>query len=503
MKKLLCIDGNSILNRQFYGIRYLSTKDGFPTNAVFGFVNVISKQLEALSPDYTAVAFDLKTPTFRHEMYGEYKAGRRPMPDDLARQLPVAKELCRAMGFTVLELAGYEADDILGTLASWAENSVEETEAYILTGDRDSLQLISDKTKVLLATNTDTVTMDDAAFFEKYGVHADQYVDVKALMGDSSDNIPGVAGVGEKTAFRLIAEEGSLDRLYERLGEIKVTPSVKAKLENGRESAYMSKNLATIRRDVPLDMALADIENKGLDRAGARELFVRYELLGALKRFGLDREESAASEGKKAAASVLELESAVLDGEFYALSLAEDKAYISDGEKIYRAEYGDLLEILRSKKIICLDCKSIYKALEKKGIYWRDCYFDVMLGAYIDDSSQSAYTAERLCATYLGETADADIPEAFYAARMWRTIEQRLEESGQAGLLYEMEMPLAAVLCDMEKAGFKIDREGIAAYGEELDGIAAALESRIFMAAGEEFNINSPKQKSDRSHVVL
>lgn len=494
MKKLLCIDGNSILNRQFYGIRYLSTKDGFPTNAIFGFVNVISKQLEALSPDYAAVAFDLKAPTFRHEMYGEYKAGRRPMPDDLARQLPVAKELCRAMGFKVLELAGYEADDILGTLASWAESCEDGTEAYILTGDRDSLQLISDKTRVLLATNADTITMDDAAFLEKYGVHASQYVDVKALMGDSSDNIPGVAGVGEKTAFKLIAEEGSLDKLYERLGEIKLSPSVRAKLEAGKDSAYMSKELATIRRDVPLDLTLADIENKGLDRASARELFVRYELLGALKRFGLDKEESASVEEQKASvAEVCEL-TGELTGEFFALSLAEDKAYISDGDKIYRAEYSDIGEIIKSKKIICLDCKSIYKALDERGIYWRDCYFDVMLGAYIDDSSQSAYTVERLCATYLGETADADLPEAYYVARVWREIEKRLEESGQVGLLYDMEMPLAAVLCDMENAGFKIDREGIAKYGEELDSIAAALESRIFMAAGEEFNINSPKQ---------
>jgi len=494
MKKLLCIDGNSILNRQFYGIRYLSTKDGFPTNAIFGFVNVISKQLEVLSPDYTAVAFDLKAPTFRHDMYGEYKAGRRPMPDDLARQLPVAKELCRAMGFKVLELAGYEADDILGTLASWAESCEDETEAYILTGDRDSLQLISDKTRVLLATNADTITMDDAAFLEKYGVHASQYVDVKALMGDSSDNIPGVAGVGEKTAFKLIAEEGSLDRLYERLGAIKLSPSVRARLEAGKDSAYMSKELATIRRDVPLNLTLADIGNKGLDRASARELFVRYELLGALKRFGLDKEESASVEEQKASvAEVCEL-TGELTGEIFALSLAEDKAYISDGDKIYRAEYSDIGEIIKSKKIICLDCKSIYKSLDERGIYWRDCYFDVMLGAYIDDSSQSAYTVERLCATYLGETADADLPEAYYVARVWSEIEKRLEESGQVGLLYDMEMPLAAVLCDMETAGFKIDREGIAKYGEELDSIAAALESRIFMAAGEEFNINSPKQ---------
>ena len=182
MKKLLCIDGNSILNRQFFGIRFLSAKDGFPTNAIFGFINVLARQLEALAPDYIAVAFDLKAPTFRHKMYADYKAGRKPAPEDLIKQFPAMKEILRAMGVAVLELEGYEADDILGTLSKMAEESEEETEAYVLTGDRDSLQLISAKTRVLLATNTDTVVFDEAAFLEKYGVRAEQYVDVKSLM---------------------------------------------------------------------------------------------------------------------------------------------------------------------------------------------------------------------------------------------------------------------------------------------------------------------------------
>ena len=225
MKKILCIDGNSILNRQFYGIRFLSTRDGFPTNAVFGFVNVLLRELETLSPDYIAVAFDLKAPTFRHKMYAEYKAGRRPSPEELVKQFPVAKDICRAMGIHVLELARYEADDILGTLAKMAEDS-GDVEAYVLTGDRDSLQLISKKTKVLLATNTETVTFDEAAFLEKYGVRADQYVDVKSLMGDSSDNIPGVPGIGEKTAFKLIAEQGSLDGIYANIDNMGLTNSV-------------------------------------------------------------------------------------------------------------------------------------------------------------------------------------------------------------------------------------------------------------------------------------
>ena len=497
---MLCIDGNSILNRQFYGIRPLSTKDGFPTNAIFGFVNVIARQLETLDPDYTAVAFDLKAPTFRHEMYGEYKAGRKPMPEELALQLPVAKELCEAMGLTVLSLAGYEADDLLGTLASLAEAD-ETTEAYVLTGDRDSLQLISAETRVLLATNTDTLVMDQAAFLEKYGVRADQYVDVKALMGDSSDNIPGVPGVGEKTAFKLIGEEGSLDAIYERLGEIKLTPSVRAKMEAGRESAYLSKTLATIRRDVPLGITLSDISYRGVSRDRAKALFLRYELSAAIKRFGLDKEESAeigaagAQNAVPQAVSVDEKGLLSLACDTFAVSVREETLFVSDGEKLYSAPLSArAAEFLSAKRIVTYDCKTLYGVLDGKGISYQNCYFDVMLGAYVDDSSQSSYAMERLVTTYLGETADESIPEAYYAARMWQTVEERLAESGQLSLLYDVEMPLAAVLYGMEREGFKIDREGIAAYGEELDGEARALESRIYMAAGEEFNINSPKQ---------
>ncbi len=504
MKKLLCIDGNSILNRQFYGIRPLSTPDGFPTNALFGLVNVLSKQLEVVKPDFVAVAFDLKAPTFRHRMYAEYKAGRKPMPEELARQLPVAKEVCRAMGLSVLELEGFEADDILGTLSAMAESD-GECEAYVLTGDRDSLQLISDKTTVLLATNTDTVTMDAAAFFEKYGVRSTQFVDVKALMGDSSDNIPGVPGVGEKTAFKLIAEEGSLDKIYENLDSIKLTPSVRTKMENGRDSAFMSRELATIKRDVPLGITLEDIAHKGLARGELRALLLKYNLLSALKRLGLDKEESAETvsneEVSAPTAEKTEIESLcveglkTLEGEFYAVSISGEKAFVSDGEKLFECEPCPALgEFLKSKKMICYDCKTIYKSFEDKEIFWRDCYFDVMLGAYVDDSSRSGYPMESLVGSYLGEAYDETVPDAFYAAKMWRKIEERLSDSGQLKLLYDVEMPLAAVLCDMENEGFKIDREGIARYGEELDDEAHALEFRIFMAAGGEFNINSPKQ---------
>ncbi len=500
MKKLLCIDGNSILNRQFYGIRFLSSKDGFPTNAIFGLVNVLSRQLEALAPDYIAVAFDLKAPTFRHKMYADYKAGRKPAPEDLIKQFPAAKDICRALGIAVLELEGYEADDILGTLAKMAENSDEETEAYVLTGDRDSLQLISAKTRVLLATNTDTVVFDEAAFLEKYGVRADQYVDVKALMGDSSDNIPGVPGIGEKTAFKLIADAGTLDGIYENIEDLGLTNSVKTKLTNGKESAYTSKTLATICREVPLGITLDDITYSGMNRAEARALLLRYELLGAIKKLGLDKEEKEElAPADNSPIQTKEIESndlQSLSGEYYAFDFDGETAYLSDGKTAYKTDSPDatLCDFLNSKKIICLDCKDIYKKLEEYGIHWRACYFDVMLGAYVDDSNQNNYSLERFVTTYLGEMISEEVPATAYIARMWKNIEKRLDESGQTRVLYEIEMPLAAVLCDMEIEGCRVDCDGISEYGRELDEIASALESRIYMAAGEEFNINSPKQ---------
>ncbi len=513
MKKLLCIDGNSIVNRQFYGIRFLSASDGFPTNAIFGTVNVIAKQLETLKPDHVAVAFDLKAPTFRHKMYAEYKAGRKPMPDELRVQIPAVKEICSALGIAVLELEGYEADDILGTLAHMTDlacEAGEDMEAYVLTGDRDSLQLIDDNVKVLLATNTDTVTYDRAAFFEKYGVESSTFVDVKALMGDSSDNIPGVPGIGEKTAFKLISEKGSIEKIYEDIEQMQLSPSVRRKLTEGKESAFMSKRLATIFCDVPLGISLSDIEYHGIDRQRARSLFVRYGLSGSIKRFGLDREEempadiSGTEESGTRDEPVAEstrpktrcVRPEELAGEWYAISISNGDIYASDGENAFLLECDStgLEKFLGAHKIICYDCKNVYKALEAQGIKYRDCAFDVMLGAYVEDSMQSGYTLEGLCMKYLGVSPDESCPAAYYVASMWQTIAQGLDATSQREIFERIEMPLSAVLCDMELLGCRIDAQGIYDYGVYLDERSAELEARIFTYAGEEFNINSPKQ---------
>ena len=254
MKKLLVVDGNSILNRAFYGIRPLKTKDGLFTNAIYGMVTILERHLQTYNPDYFAVAFDMRAKTFRHKFSESYKANRHGMPEELAVQLEPAKECLRAMGALVLTKEGYEADDILGTLAAMAER--EDVMTYIVTGDRDSLQLITEKTNVVLATNTEPLLFDTQAFFEKYGVLPSQFVDVKALMGDSSDNIPGVPGIGEKTALKLIAEYGDLDSIYNGLETKKLAKGTLTKLEAGKDSAYDSRFLARIVKDVPLEMIL-------------------------------------------------------------------------------------------------------------------------------------------------------------------------------------------------------------------------------------------------------
>ncbi len=501
-QKCLVIDGNSILNRAFYGVRPLNTKDGFPTNALYGMLNMITRQVDALTPDYCAVAFDLKAPTFRHKMYDEYKAGRKPMPEELVQQLPVAKELLSAMGYRVLELAGYEADDILGTVSAMCEG--QEVDAYLMTGDRDALQLISPQVHVLLATNSDTVEMDEAAFFAKYGVASSQFVDVKALMGDSSDHIPGVPGIGEKTALSLISEYKSLDGVYEALPTAKLTPSVRRKLEEGRESAFLSRDLARICRTVPLELRLDELKYCGICREAAKKLFLRLEFSGFIKRFGLDQADTEVAEAAPSEApepqtlSVEELAAKLQACQTPALDVWEDKLCLSDGVELWLCEQdlAALLPLLSDKTLICHDSKRLYKLDICREL--RQCsIFDLMLAGYLSNSSKNNYTVEGLIQDYLGELPADNTPAAWYFTRLYRELLQRLEQSGQVELLQELEMPLALVLADMESIGFRIDREGIAAYGEQLGDIAAALEGQIYMQAGRSFNINSPKQLGD------
>ena len=502
MNRMLVIDGNSILNRAFYGVRPLTTKDGFPTNALFGMVNMIRKQTEATGAEGLAVAFDLKAPTFRHKLYDAYKAGRRPMPEELALQLPVAKELLAAMGFHVLEKEGFEADDILGTVSAMCEQ--QKIPCFLMTGDRDALQLISDTTHILLATNTDTVDTDRTAFREKYGVEPEQFVDVKALMGDSSDNIPGVPGIGEKTALKLIAAYGSLDGVYAALPGAGETPSVLRKLTEGKDSAYRSQTLARIFREVPLELGLDDLTANAPDREKLREMFLRLEFSGFLKRFGLDQPDSRLSFAESAV-SVSEGDAASVGA---ALAGKDLIALDSDGGSLYLTAGGKtvwrltsplaaLVPALAGKTVICHDSKTLYKQPATAAL--RDCNVrDLMLAGYLANSSKGAYDLPMLVQDYLGTLLPAETPRITVFLPLWEKLSDNLAASGQTDLLTDMEGPLALVLADMETAGFRIDRAGIAAYGDHLGLLAAGLEKQIYMLAGvPEFNINSPRQLGD------
>ena len=406
MKKLLVIDGNSILNRQFYGIRPLSTKNGLFTNAVFGFTKVLLGQMEKLSPDYVAVAFDLKEKTFRHKEYDAYKAGRHAMPEELAMQFPYAKKTVEALGASVLSLVGYEADDILGTLAKMAETCEEETHAYLLTGDKDSLQLISDRTTVLLAGNHEVTSYTPEVFFEKYGVKPSQFVDVKALMGDSSDNIPGVPGIGEKTALKLIAANGDLDSIFADVDALKLTPSVTKKLKEGKDSAYLSRFLAKIECEAPLGLSLSDIALKKKNKEALAASFCEMEFTAFDKLLAdEDGEESETKSSISAATVVL--------ADRLALTLpcvvypCDGKIYLCDGDDpargfVVEEDTNDSLAAILAccqGNAIVWDSKALY---HRMGVSFA-IDFDLLLAAYVLDAGAPSYDPAKLSLGYLGE----------------------------------------------------------------------------------------------------
>ena len=526
MKKLLCIDGNSILNRAYYGIRMLTNRDGFPTNALFGMVNILSKQIEALEPDYAAIAYDLKAPTFRHRMYDAYKAGRRAMPDELAQQMPVSRDFAAMLGLHILSREGYEADDILGTLARMAEESGDCT-AYLLTGDRDALQLISPRVHVLLAGNNETTDMDEAAFTARYGITPDRFVDVKALMGDTSDNIPGVPGVGEKTALKLIAEYGSVDGVYAALPTAGFTPSLRRKLEEGEDSARLSRRLAEICREVPLELSLDGLARRPMDRDEAGRLFSHYGFSAFLKRFGLVDSAAASVPAADAGAArtpaapcadatpaeptgtpsapavesvpVRPEELAALPAGRWALAFDRESGTLElwNGEKRLSCQPGEGVAASLGappRQLDCYDCKSLYKELDAKGIRFRSCAYDVMLAAYVAGEGQGDYAPERLFLTWLGRMPSGDEDTLPLLLPLADSLTARLNQTAQWSVFADIEMPLASVLCDMEEVGFKIDRAAVRRYGASLDALIADMEARVYALAGHPFNINSPKQ---------
>ncbi|MBQ9085847.1 MAG: DNA polymerase I [Clostridia bacterium] len=500
MKKMLVVDGNSILNRAFYGIRLLTNKDGLYTNAVYGMINILSRHLEQLHPDYCAVAFDLKAPTFRHKMYDGYKANRKGMPDELAVQLPYAKECMKHLGLNVITCEGYEADDILGTLA--AVYGKENTHVYILTGDRDSLQLITPNVSVLLVKTKETLEMTPEAFFAEYGIPSSEFVDVKALMGDSSDNIPGVAGIGEKTALKLIAQYHSIEELYDGLTTSTLTENTKKKLLDGKDMAELSRTLAKICCEVPIDTDPSHYRYEGPNVTELRDLFVQLDFTALIKKFGLeDAVESKKTEShpeEKPIVSVCQSLSE-LTGTLCFVSLSENTVEIFDGVNYIEWHYQecdvcDWNRWIQGKSLVCHDSKQLYKTLSSLGLSIPTVSFDIMLAAYVLDSGRTNYSLEELCIRYLNEPLSKEMPITLSLARLYPILKGEIQSSRFDSLLYEIEMPLALVLADMEHLGFKVDCDGIERYGMELKEAADTLQERIYCYAGEEFNISSPKQ---------
>ncbi len=498
MKTLLVIDGNSILNRAFYGIRPLSTREGLPTNAVYGFITILKKHIDALAPDRILCAFDRKEPTFRHKMYDGSKATRKGMPEELALQLPYAKEVAAAMGCRVVTLPGYEADDILGTAAALSD-AEGDTHTFILTGDRDSLQLISDRTTVVLVKTKEDVLYTPALFREEYGITPTQFVDVKALMGDTSDNIPGVPGIGEKTALKLIAAAGSLEKVYENIDGMPVTKSVAEKLRTGEDSARLSRTLAEICREAPIERA--DIETDAVpDKAQLSRLFTELEFSALKVRFGLTDADTSA---ECAAADVpaipdftpLTDPSSLPDVPLAVAFDGTDGLFAVAGDVCARIPADLVQAVLAAHPVYCHDYKHLYGAMHGRGINLR-CAFDTMLAAYLLTPGESNYPLTRLTAQYLGtDTAEGDgAAAACRIAALVPLLQKELQDAGMTDLLFDIEIPLSEVLAEMEDAGFTLDADGLHGYIASLAETAADLAAVIYEEAGTQFNLNSPKQ---------
>lgn len=504
--KLLAIDGNSIMNRAFYGIKALSNKKGVFTNALTGFMNIYLKTAAELSPDSCAVAFDLKEPTFRHKANDAYKATRHGMPDELAMQMPLIKELLGDMGIRVLECSGYEADDILGTLSTFGKGN---DSVYILTGDRDSLQLINDNVTVMLHTTKELIKCTPEKFAEMYdGLSPIQLIDLKGLMGDSSDNISGVKGIGEKTALSLIKEYSSVENLYEKLaaGEVTATKSVIAKLTAGESDAKESKWLATIVKDAPISLDPADYAYADRDEGALSRLLTELEMTKLMDRLGVKPSAALSNipeEEKEPEVdyNITVMNAADIKGEFaFILSQTEEKTVLYTAYENKLAVFeneSDIKSLLSSEySKMTFGAKPVYHYMLERGGELKNITADADISGYLLNASASEYTIKGLCAEYgcpdyenLGEYSDiAALPA------LCRRLDKELADIGSDKLCREVELPLTCVLASMEHFGVKADTEGIRKFGETLSEEIDGLEQQIYFRAGKQFNISSPKQ---------
>ena len=507
--KLVILDGNSIVNRAFYGIRQLSAPDGTPTNGIYGFLAILRKLIDAEKPDSLCVAFDLKAPTFRHKRYDGYKAQRKGMPEELAVQIPILKEVLDEMGILRLELEGYEADDLLGTVGKRCEAS--GWDCRIVTGDKDSFQLISETTHVCHVKSrmgqTETKEYTPELFREEYGFEPVRIIDLKALMGDSSDNIPGVAGVGEKTAMNLVQRYGTLQHIYDKLDELDIKEGVRKKLREGRESAELSYELATICTAVPIKFEPADALWHDNYKRGLYGLFKKLGFNKFIEKWGIEAPKEADVSAETSHMNISgaptydELCKAVKTAELIAVTAGEnlDSLEICDGKTVYTAhwsalgdDYDKLLRLVFSDgvKKVSHNVKELMSRLLDEGLPLDGFVYDTALAAYLLDATESDYDLHRVSMRYFG--AELSGAEAIY--RLKPITEEKLKELQMDKLYYEIELPLCRVLAEMQDTGFMVDRMALSAFGDSLTGSIDALRNEIYKQAGGEFNINSPKQ---------
>ena len=528
MERLLILDSNSLLNRAFYAIPPLTNSEGIHTNAVYGFTNMLFKMKEEIKPDYIVAAFDRKGPTFRHKEFEEYKAGRKKMPPELAEQFPLIKEVLNLLAINIYEIDGFEADDIIGTLAKFAESN--GIEVFIVTGDRDALQLASDNINVVITKKgvTETAVYNREAFEAEFGVTPTQYIDVKGLMGDKSDNIPGVPGVGEKTAFKLISTYGSMEGVLSNINEIS-GKKLKENLETYSEQAIFSKKLATIMTEVPIEFDLEDIKSQeNYNREELKKLFFRLQMKSLLAKLpGEDLEEQEEEvkvevnevntlEGFKEVLKEKEgtafLAYTTSNSNFYS-KIELDKLYLNYGDKISLIDFkiitmenqeeaiNTLKAFMENEKIskVIHDGKNLVTVLVKMGIEIKEFIFDTVVSAYLIDSAKSNYPLETLINEYLMKEVKGEGEELICNAisnmkELYEYLKDRINKEGMDELYYEVEHPLISILSSMEAIGFNVNREKLDELAVKFKEEIATTEKEIYELCEEEFNISSPKQ---------
>ena len=548
MGNLVLIDGNSILNRAFYGTmatKMLMTEDGTYTNAIYGFLNIMFKIIEDIKPEYMVVTFDLKAPTYRHKLYSEYKANRKGMPNELASQMPILKEILKAMNVKVIEKEGYEADDIIGTLAKWGQR--KNLEVTILTGDRDSFQLIDEHIKVRIPHTTqgktETEDFNVEKVLEKYGLPPKSLIEIKGLAGDASDNIPGVPGVGEKTAITLIKDYKNIEGVYKHIDKLK--GKLKEKMQQNEEQAYLSRTLGTINTKAPIEKKLSDMKIVEWDKQKVVEIFTRLKLNRFIERFGLEKQQVESQTldiqcEEITEENILTLQKEIEDSKkiyYYIIEKQEEgygilnKAiegitiYSEKEDKVYLVkDMTKLKNIFENKDIVKIGYKQKkdYILLKQIGIQTKNLMFDIEIAGYLLNSNINKYTLEYLSEEYLKldvttylkntepeqkqltlfeqyENQENTISKknyiyAYLIYKLYSILTSKMEETDTLQLFNQIEMPLIEVLADMQYQGINVDKKKLLEFGDELKTRLNELTKEIYELAGEEFNINSPKQ---------